>query len=359
MTKVAGIPGELRALASTLVTSTPELELAAATLGAAAVPEMPPGVSSQVEEAILRAQALLRDSARTASEEAQDLRRRGLWFEIADRAAGSREAASTLFGMVTTPLDATDGFYRWRLATLLEKWAEYRADVLSVATTRGESSLPTLDAYLRFQETHPMSPQTFETMVDGAGSIDNYVASLGRLAQVVDVLGRYAPYAAIPAGVVSLVRPQHAHGILMAADRGAGLATIGGSVGSIAMSAGLLEVTPLGVGVVTVLLVGAGVYELYENREEVARLTVAGGKFLLHHAYVLAGPEGIVDHEIFAHRAALARAAVTSVDAGKDFAEKGAATILHGVTSGGESVVHGGASEGKKILGHLGGGIWH
>jgi hypothetical protein len=351
MTRVAGIPEQLQSLAATLVGSGPELELAAGVLNSAAgsLPSMPGGVASQVESALAQAQRLIRASAQAAANEGRDLRRRGLWLEIADRIKEAWEPASVGFGMVATPNDIFSATSKWRVARLMQTWGAYQAAVSPAVAAEGEPSLAALDAQLAFEERTGIPPDRFATLLEGAGDDAKYLEALGSAARIGEVVGRYTPYAGIVGGVVEFVHPMHKHGALMLADRTAGAGTALGSAGLILAASSLIEVPGVG-EVALVVVIAAGLWELYENREEVARLTVAGGKFALNHAYLAAGPAGILAKEGWDDRRQLIHGLVSTADTGKNLAEDGAKTIVGGAEDAGKSVV----SETKHLFGHIG-----
>lgn len=351
MTRVAGIPEDLQSLAATLVGSAPELDLAGAMLAraASALPSMPAGVAGQVETSLQQAQRLLAQSAATAQKEGSDLRRRGLWLEIADRIRKAWEPVAAPFGMLSTPNDAVNATSLWRVHRLLKVWDAYDRAVTPAVAAEGESSLAALNAQLSFEERNPMSPARFATVLEGAGEDGAYLESLGSFAEVAGTIGKFTPVGGVVGGVVELALPTHRHGALMVADRASGFGTLAGSGILLADAAGMAlmpGLVPVALGVV----VAAGVWELYENRQAVARITVAGGKFLLGHAYVLAGPAGIAAKELYDYRRPLAHALVSTADTSAQLAENGAKTILGGAENAGASAV----STAKSLLGHVG-----
>jgi hypothetical protein len=349
VTRVAGIPTELQGLAATLVGSGPELELAAAALASAPIPAMPSGVAGQVTGWLSEATTLLARSAKTAGDEGTDLKRRGLWLEIADRIKEGWEPVSVGVGMFATPTDGVNTASAWRVEQLLRAWDAYQDAVSPAVAAEGESSLAALNAQLQFEEDNAMAPGRFATILEGAGDESAYLDSLGSLAGIADTVGKVTPVFGVIGGTVELVDPKHHHGALMVADRTAGLATAAGSTAILLDAAAILPMAPAAAPIIIGVVVAAGVWELYENREEVAKLTVAGAKFVANHAYVLAGPAGIAAKEAWDYRKPIAHTLVSAADTGKDLAEDGAKTIVGGAESAGSTAV----STAKSILGHV------
>jgi hypothetical protein len=102
MTKIAGIPEQLRASSTLLAVSAPELALAAEAFASAPLPKMPPGLVSVVEDALQRAATVLRGAAARADTEGKDLKRRGLWPEVAGTAFAAWELVEDAVSTATS-----------------------------------------------------------------------------------------------------------------------------------------------------------------------------------------------------------------------------------------------------------------
>jgi hypothetical protein len=340
MTRVAGIPAELQALAAILVGSAPELDVAAASLASAAsLPPMPAGVAAQVESALDEARNLIVRASQTAAGEGEDLRRRGLWLEIADRLHRSWEAVAAPFGLVATSNDTLDLATEWRVSRLMKTWNAYEDAVGPAVAAEGPTSLAALDAKLGFQESNPMAPARFATVLEGAGDEGSYLESLGSLAGIGETVGKFTPIGGVFGGVVGFSYPKNRTGTYMYVDRAAAAGTTAGSIGLLLASTPALAAVPVVGEVALAVVVVAGAWELWENKDEIARIAVAGGKFVANHPYVLAGPPGIAVHEAWKYRKPIAHALVSAADTDKDLADDGAKTILSGAKSALEHVV--------------------
>lgn len=359
MSRIAGVPEQLRAAATVIAQTAPELDLAAVALASAALPEMPPGVAASVQGTISQASSTLHRAAATAGHTGRELKRRGLWLELADAGPTAWALGLTAKAAIDLPFGLMDFAERKRGLDMLRIWGRYERAVLPIARDYGEQSMQATKMWLLFQRSHPEFATKMMTIADGAGELGKYE----RAADVPFPLIRGVGGKILgPVGVLSsswlLLHPEHEHGWERTGDRIAGGAGVIGGAGATMAAFGGLEAVGLAVpGVniaVATLIVGAAAWDLYTHRKEVAHALAEGGKFLWDHkAIVVAGPAGAAAQEVWDHRRDIARGAVTVGEFGVHRAEDAA----HIVTSAPGTLVHAGGGvvhEGKKLLGKIG-----
>jgi hypothetical protein len=334
LTRIAGVPEQLRASATVMSASAPELELAAAALAAAPLPEMPAGVAASVMATLREAAETLHAEAGRAQREGLELKRRGLWLEAAGVAFEVWNKGIFIRGMAAGPLDALDLVSRRRAADLFKVWANYEKRVIPFVNEHGEESeaaaLRKLFFYAR-NEDRLKTYDRYRLMVDEAGDLDRYEEASGvPLAAVRELAGKWlGPIGAI-GGIVEMIHPEHggAEGI---GDRASGAAAaVGGGLSTYTTIVGLETAGAMipGVDVIagTLLLASAG-WEAYTHRKAIAHAVVEGGSFLIHHPAILAGPLAppvAAAQEAWDHRKDIAHGLVSAGEFGEHRAEDAA-----------------------------------
>jgi hypothetical protein len=332
MTRFAGVPEQLRAAATVLGATAPELDLAAVALSSIALPAMPPGVALVVEDTLWRASATLRQAALEAKREGEDLKRRGLWLELAD-AGGTAWAYSVVTrAALDIPTGLMDFVERKRAIRLLQVWRAYKRLVVPTADRFGPESYEALWKYFRFQYHYPEVASRLPMLAEGAGDMSFYERASGvPLPLLRGVTGKILGPLGVATGFLQIVNPEHSHGWERTGDEVAGGANLIGSATATLMTFGsAATVEAIGVWIpgvnvaVAVLILGSAAWELYTHRREVARALVAGGKDVRDHPLLLIGPAGPAAQLAWDHRRTIARGAVATAQFGANSAENAA-----------------------------------
>ena len=85
MTRISGVPPDLRSLSRAFGAAAPDLHATASRLAGVSLPEMPPGVSGSVTATLASVGAQLQTAALTVEQAGIDAGHRALWLEIAGR----------------------------------------------------------------------------------------------------------------------------------------------------------------------------------------------------------------------------------------------------------------------------------
>ena len=357
MTRIAGVPEQLAALSKLLTEGGVELSVAAVSVSNVTLPEMPPGVAAQVAASLHDVTDALRRAAMTAETDSVDLRKRALWFAVADGGGATALYAAFAFKAIgDIPLDGLDTASRVRVAAMLKAWGRYDRVVAPVVDEYGADSLAATKIWLLWECRNPMPLSRLKTVVEGAGDAGVYAEETGvPLTALRAVATKVLGPVNIAASAFQVIDPEHRRGWMRTADRVAGVANITGSIGTLGMeflpAAAAIPGLDVAVGA---LLIGAAGYEIYANRKALARVVVAGTKAAgtfawQHRAYIMAGPAGAPAVFVWNHRGEAAKLTVSATTWGVDHAEEGARVVLHGVEDAPGAVVSGISSGWKAV----------
>jgi hypothetical protein len=341
MTKIAGIPEQLRGVAEAMHGTAGDLHALAVRLSGLEYPEMPGGTDAMVRGLVADAGARLRRDAMVAESSSGDVKKRATWFEAADAllAAPLITASKDTSELLATVLDLKE---RLRVDQMMKEWRRWNRVVPDVVDDYGADSMAATRMWFIFQERSPLAHADFLAMLKGAGERDLYAES----ADIPFAAARaFAGKVLGPLGVYTnfeiALHPEH-DGWRGDVDRASGVVGIFGSGGATALAFGVGATIPgLDVAVGAALL-GVGAWQLgnlaWDNRKAIAHAAVKGATFAYDHAGWVAGPLGQLAWE---HRGDAARAAVASVNWGVD---RGA-----DIANAGIGLAKGGVDEAKSI----------
>jgi hypothetical protein len=338
MTRVAGIPEQLRGVASSLHGTAGDLEALAGELSGISYPEMPPDTAGVVIGLVTDAGGRLRRDAIVADSAGGDIKNRALWFEFAD-ALLSAPVFKAVHESSDSVVNALDAVEARRVEQMLGEWRRWNRVVPEIIDEYGADSGPATSIWFSFQERSPLTYDQLMRMLAAEGSPEDLATAADvPLAAFRGVAGKFLGPLGIITNGLMLIDPEHS-GWRGDVDRVSGGLGVVASGTATAMALGL-SVPGLDVAVGGVLL-GVAAWQvgnlIYDNRKAIASAAVSTAKYVYDHAGWIGGPLGQLAWE---HRSDAVHGIVSAGEWGFDHALGVANTGLNAAQGAFHDVTH-------------------